>query len=108
MKRKLVTPTADAALEDVFDYIRAENPAAAKQYLEAALDAFYGLPDFRVPVRASDHLPDYVRSLNISGYSGYTLRIAVFEDVVYLLTALRPGAMEAMNDARTRAGLRDL
>ena len=48
MKRKLVTPTADAALTDVFDYIRAENPAAAKQYLETALDAFYSLPDFRV------------------------------------------------------------
>lgn len=108
MKRKLVTPTADAALMGVFDFICSNNPAAAAQYLEAAYDVFFNLPDFRVPVRASDHLPDYVRSLNVPGYSGYTLRIAVLDDAVYLLTALRPGATEAMNDARTRTGLRDV
>lgn len=108
MKRKVVTPEADTAVADVFAFIHAANPDAAARYYRAAYDAFFGLSDQLVPVRAGDHLPEYVRSLNVPGFDGYSLRIAIFDDTVFLLTALRPGASDEMNDAKTEAGLRDV
>lgn len=108
MKRKLVTPEADAAIEAVFDFIAADNLDAAERYYRVAYDTFFELPDIRMPVRASDHLPEYVRSLHIPGFDGYVLRIAIFDDAVFLLTALRPGATDEMNDAKTQTGLRDI
>ena len=79
MRRKIVTPTAEADLREIASFIATGNIEAADRYISAALAVFEDLPDMRVPVRASDHLPEHVRSMPVPGFDGYTLRIAIFE-----------------------------
>ncbi|WP_220747227.1 type II toxin-antitoxin system RelE/ParE family toxin [Jannaschia pagri] len=99
-----MTPAADEALAAIFDYINADNPEAAARYYSTALDTFFGLPDGFVPHRASDSLPEVIRALPVPGFGGYTLRIAILDDAVYLITALRPGLTDKMKDDRTLPG----
>ncbi len=105
MRRKIVTPTGEADLRTISTFIAADNPAAAERYLAATRDAFERLPDLRVPVRASAHLPEHVRVLRVPGFAGYTLRIAIFESDTYLIAAFRPGLPDEFKDARTLEGL---
>ncbi|WP_299211979.1 type II toxin-antitoxin system RelE/ParE family toxin [uncultured Tateyamaria sp.] len=105
MKQKLVTPEADQAIADIFAFIATDNLDAAERYYRAAYDAFFELPDSVVPKRASEFLPEYVRALRVPNFDGYTLRIAILEDRIALLTALRPGASDDMTNDSTRQGL---
>jgi plasmid stabilization system protein ParE len=107
MKQKRVTPAADDALFANFSHIEADNPSAAERYYNEALDAFFGLPDELVPKRASEKLPEYVRAMPVPGFKGYTLRIAVFDESVHLIAALRPGLTNEMMDDKSATGLEE-
>lgn len=108
MRRKIVTPTAEADLREITSFIAAGNLDAADRYVTAALNVFEELPDLRTPVRASEHLPENVHSMQVPGFAGYTLRIAVFETETYLIAAFRPGLTAVMRDRRSKLGLGEI
>ncbi len=62
-----------------------------------------------MPRRAAAHLPEHVRTIDLARpFRGYTLRVAVYEDAMYLLSAFAPGLSDAFKDARTLDGLREV
>lgn len=107
MRRKIVTPSGQADLENIAHFINRDNPAAALRYLEVAEATFLNLPDMHTPVRTSKHLPEHVRTLHVPRFSGYTLHIAIFEAETYLIAAFRPGLPEHIKVQLTQRGLRE-
>ena len=108
MKAKHFTHQATANIQQTSAYIAADNEAAALRFQNACRDTFLSLPDTLLPRRASQRLPAHVRTLNVRGFRGYTLRIAVFEDAVYLLNAFAPGLSEAAKNRSSRRALGEL
>lgn len=106
MRTKKVTPSAEADIQRIFEYIYQDNPEAATRYYEAALDTFFSLTDNYVPKRASDTLPENVREMQVSGFRRYTLRIAIFETETYLIAAFAPGLPDEFKDAATLKSLK--
>jgi len=108
MRTKLVTPTGEQDIRNIYSYINRDNPSAAERYYRSAYDTFAELDDAVLPRRASGDLPDYIRAVTVRGFKGYTLRIAYFSDEAYLLSAHAPGLPDEFKDARTLLGLRSL
>lgn len=105
MRRKIVTSHADANIDAISLFIAQDNPSASERYYRAVADTFENLPDILTPERASEYLPETVRKMNVKGFGGYTLHIAILEDATYLLSAYRPGLPEAYKIAQTRKAL---
>ena len=107
MRRKRLTRTARTVIQRIAHRIARENPAAAQRYYQSAIDTFFTLPDDLTPKRAGERFPDTVRELQVAGFRGYTLRIAVFADRISLVAAFAPGLSDDAKDARTMRGLNE-
>ena len=107
MKSKIVTPTAEALVRHVAEYIYERNVSAGDQYSRAVMQTFFQFDERFLPRRASEHLPEYVRELNVIGFKGYTIRVAVLDDKIALVAAFAPGLSDRRKNARSKAGLRD-
>lgn len=107
MKRRVVTPTALEQIIRNTTQIARSNPASAFRYYMTALQHFDRHPEALVPRRAHLSLPREVRALNVPGFKGYTLHIAIREDAIYLVGAYMPGLSDGSVIRRTRKGLSD-
>ena len=109
MRRKILTPTGEQDVRQIFAHILTDNPDAASRFYESAMHTFFEFPDdIQTPAKAGDHLPEYVHVLHVRGFRGYTLRVAIFAEEMYLLSAFAPGLPDEFKDARTLLGLRGL
>lgn len=109
MRRKFLTPTGEQDIRQIYAYILTDNHDAAARFYESALQTFFEFPDdIQTPARAAAHLPEYVHVMHVRGFRGYTLRVAVFAEELYLLSAFAPGLPDEFKDARTLLGLREL
>jgi len=107
--RRRETLTARQTYTDIAGFNEQDNPGKAIEYLQAVQEAFWNLPDFVTFRRASPNLPEAVREIPVAGFKGYTLRIVRYTDgVTYLLSAHRPGRLDANKDRTTRRGLGEL
>lgn len=106
MKRKKITLHARGDLDAISTFIARNNYTAAERFYHVTVHHFENLPDILTPERASPLLPEEVRKLQVKGFSGYTLHIAIFEDAIYLLSAFRPGLSDIQKIAHTKQSLK--
>ncbi len=105
MKTKVIVSIAENQIDDIADFIEADNPEASNRYVANALKAFHDLPDIRKPARASETLPGDIRQLHVPGFGGYTLRLLYRGEYIALVAAFRPGLTEGMRNRDTLPGL---
>jgi len=108
MKPKRITATADATIDQIAEYIHKENPDAAFRYLEAVYAKIDTFDERFLPRRASETLPENIREISVSGFRGYTLRVAVFDEEMVFLAAFAPGLSTERKNRRTRFGFDEL
>lgn len=108
MKQRFVTLPALASMREIFDFIAADNPNKASGYITSAEDALAVFDEQFLPLRAHARLPEYVRQVQVPGYKGYMLWIAVTDEAIAIVAAMRPGLSTSKKLNRARSGLTDL
>ena len=110
MRRKIITPTGEADIYSIYEYLLERTPNAADAYLRMVTNTFETFPDdVWLPPRASSDMPDYVRVLHLgSPFRGYTLWVAFLEEALYLLAAFAPGLPDEFKKSRGDLGLDEL
>jgi plasmid stabilization system protein ParE len=106
MREHIVTENAVENLAAIVRFIGRDNPSAATRYYNTALDRFMLFPDeIYTPKRASELLPDNVHDIQVPGFKGYTLRIMLTDNAVYLVATFRPGLTEEIKALLTAHGI---
>ena len=96
-------------MEDITDFIAADNLPKAIEYVQAVNTSFLKLHDQITHRRASPKLPADIREMPVQGFDGYSLRTVKHQDGRYfMLSAHRPGRSETNKNFRTQRGLRDV
>jgi plasmid stabilization system protein ParE len=108
MKPKRVTQTAKHLIQHITGYIYERHPGAAERYYAAVMQGFEGFDERFLPRRASDDLPDYIREASVPGFKGYTIRIAILDDAIYLIAAFAPRQGDERKAHSTQSGLREI
>lgn len=107
MTPKIVTPTAETLIRHVAEHIYEQNVGTGDQYTQAVAQTFFQFDERFMPRRASEQLPESVRELNVIGFKGYTIRVALRDDKVALVAAFAPGLSDRTKDVLSKTGLRD-
>lgn len=110
VRKRIITPNAQADIEEITDFIFADNPAKAADYFSAASKTFFEMPENLTPTRADDRLPICIRKFPVQekGFESYFLYIAMLDDVIALVAAFRPGLPDGIKIRRAQLGIREI
>ena len=103
-----ILPSAEADIEQIFDFIRGDSPKAGLSYVRSIREDFKRLSPRFLSRRASESLPQAVRIGFVPGFKGYTYHYVSIDEKIFMLSAFAPGLSDETKDRLTRASLNDL
>lgn len=108
MKPRLIAEPAALARLEIAEFVaRDGNIAKAEEYLTSSLRVLEEFDERFMPVQAHPKLPHYVRQVQVPGFDGYVLWIAVTDEVIAMIAAFRPGLPTSQKLRRARLGMRE-